>query len=287
MVKESARKCSHCGHNGHNSRTCNGKGCFKLFGRMIVVEKDESIRKIKSTGNLAMCHDAGEHVSGDAGYLSDGHIESGRGKGERKRGSGVPWTEDEHTSFLFGLEKLGKGDWRGISKMYVTTRTPTQVASHAQKYFIRKAATEKKKRRSSLFDMPLKEPANSHPVSPGLPSNTNVETSENQHVKLLSSGNSIVSPLKMTLEVQAKASTSSVQVSNTLESPKFTPTAATGGMPDFRCMPYMVGIPNNMPSFAATKPVSFVYPNNQGFVYLPRNNTNFATTCAPFLSQLG
>ncbi|KAE7998573.1 hypothetical protein FH972_003107 [Carpinus fangiana] len=36
---------------------------------------------------------------------------------------------------------------------YVTTRTPTQVASHAQKHFLRQASLNKKKRRSSLFDM--------------------------------------------------------------------------------------------------------------------------------------
>ncbi|MED6225352.1 hypothetical protein PIB30_092868 [Stylosanthes scabra] len=82
------------------------------------------------------------------GYLSDGLIVPAQ---ERKKG--VPWTEEEHRTFLVGLEKLGKGDWRGISRNYVTTRTPTQVASHAQKYFLRLASMNKKKRRSSLFDL--------------------------------------------------------------------------------------------------------------------------------------
>lgn len=55
--------------------------------------------------------------------------------------------------FLLGLQKLGKGDWRGISRNYVISRTPTQVASHAQKYFIRQSNVSRRKRRSSLFDI--------------------------------------------------------------------------------------------------------------------------------------
>lgn len=66
---------------------------------------------------------------------------------------GIPWTEEEHRMFLVGLQKLGKGDWRGIARNFVVSRTPTQVASHAQKYFIRQTNATKRKRRSSLFDM--------------------------------------------------------------------------------------------------------------------------------------
>jgi len=66
---------------------------------------------------------------------------------------GVPWTEEEHRLFLIGLQKLGKGDWRGIARNFVVSRTPTQVASHAQKYFIRQSHATRRKRRSSLFDM--------------------------------------------------------------------------------------------------------------------------------------
>jgi SHAQKYF class myb-like DNA-binding protein len=67
--------------------------------------------------------------------------------------SGTPWTEEEHRMFLMGLQKLGKGDWRGISRNFVVSRTPTQVASHAQKYFVRQTNSSRRKRRSSLFDM--------------------------------------------------------------------------------------------------------------------------------------
>jgi hypothetical protein len=51
------------------------------------------------------------------------------------------------------LQKVGKGDWRGISKNFVKTRTPTQVASHAQKYYLRKNNLNRRRRRSSLFDI--------------------------------------------------------------------------------------------------------------------------------------
>ncbi|CAA3012132.1 transcription factor DIVARICATA-like, partial [Olea europaea subsp. europaea] len=55
--------------------------------------------------------------------------------------------------FLLGLDKYGKGDWRSISRNFVVTRNPTQVASHAQKYFIRLNSMNKDRRRSSIHDI--------------------------------------------------------------------------------------------------------------------------------------
>ena len=73
---------------------------------------------------------------------------------EQERRKGIPWTEEEHRLFLLGLTKFGKGDWRSISRNFVVSRTPTQVASHAQKYFIRLNSMNKKdKRRSSIHDI--------------------------------------------------------------------------------------------------------------------------------------
>ncbi|XP_006654137.1 transcription factor MYBS3-like [Oryza brachyantha] len=186
-----ARKCSSCGNNGHNSRTCSGQrilenssssssytataaaaaavtcGGLRLFGVQLQVGGSSPLKKCismeclpspayygaaaspsvsSSSSSLVSIEENTERIS--SGYLSDGLM--GRGQ-ERKKG--VPWTEDEHRMFLAGLDKLGKGDWRGISQHFVTTRTPTQVASHAQKYFLRQNSLTQKKRRSSLFDV--------------------------------------------------------------------------------------------------------------------------------------
>ncbi|XP_076916196.1 transcription factor MYB1R1-like [Bidens hawaiensis] len=68
------------------------------------------------------------------------------------RKQAIQWTEDEHKLFLEGLQKVGNGHWKAISKNFVKTRTCAQVASHAQKYFLRQS-NHNPHRRSSLFDI--------------------------------------------------------------------------------------------------------------------------------------
>ncbi|CDP14063.1 unnamed protein product [Coffea canephora] len=72
---------------------------------------------------------------------------------DQERKKGIPWTEEEHRRFLMGLQAHGKGDWRNISRNFVISKTPTQVASHAQKYFLRQLSGGKDKKRPSIHDI--------------------------------------------------------------------------------------------------------------------------------------
>mmetsp|Transcript_3596 Transcript_3596/g.8997 ORF Transcript_3596/g.8997 Transcript_3596/m.8997 type:complete len:187 (-) Transcript_3596:104-664(-) len=98
---------------------------------------------------------------------------------ERKKG--IPWTEEEHRLFLLGLEKFGKGDWRSISRNFVVSRTPTQVASHAQKYFIRLSSMNKRdKRRASIHDITSVNQPDPHHILGGKGSKGNNQNSAPQ-----------------------------------------------------------------------------------------------------------
>ncbi|KAL6989263.1 hypothetical protein U1Q18_015015, partial [Sarracenia purpurea var. burkii] len=55
--------------------------------------------------------------------------------------------------FLIGLDTYGRGDWRSISRNLVVTKTPAQVRSHAQKFFLRQSSKKKVWRRTGIHDI--------------------------------------------------------------------------------------------------------------------------------------
>ncbi|KAI7736568.1 hypothetical protein M8C21_028047 [Ambrosia artemisiifolia] len=125
-------------------------GEIMLFGVRVKVDP---MRKCVSMSNLSQYESSNNILVGNTGYASADDTVRHQSNVSRDRKRGVPWTEDEHKLFLQGLQKVGKGDWRGISRNFVKTRTPTQVASHAQKYFLRRTNLNRRRRRSSLFDI--------------------------------------------------------------------------------------------------------------------------------------
>ncbi|KAF9591219.1 hypothetical protein IFM89_002874 [Coptis chinensis] len=277
MGKEAGTKCSHCGKNGHNSRTCTEK-TVKLFGVKICLNKKEDpVKKTLSMGKKSFSMGNLQHAMRsehcddeddvDRGYLSDGEpVRSKKDGHERKKG--VPWTAEEHRIFLEGLTKLGKGDWRGISRSFVTTRTPTQVASHAQKYFLRKAAASKKKRRSSLFDMAIMDSGEALDSAPLPLKETDNVPKQN------------APPVQFANQV----------ASNGMETPPTTPVARTPCIPSFNGFPYMTGTTNGNISyfshgvFPAVSVVPVFNIGNVCYSYQPKPQSTF-TASTPIVSQ--
>ncbi|XP_061354284.1 transcription factor SRM1-like [Gastrolobium bilobum] len=108
-----------------------------------------------SEGTTSQASDEG--IGKKGAHLGQHNSESNHGtkasRSDQERRKGIAWTEEEHRLFLQGLDKYGKGDWRSISRNFVVSRTPTQVASHAQKYFIRLNSMNRDRRRSSIHDI--------------------------------------------------------------------------------------------------------------------------------------
>ncbi|KAL6497446.1 hypothetical protein OROGR_029375 [Orobanche gracilis] len=155
-----------CSESPSTAVDIGGVGEIMLFGVRVKVDpmrKSVSMNNLSeyepvyidgvSNNNNNEAPKAATEYGGPSGYASADDAVPHPSNGSRERKRGIPWSEEEHKLFLIGLQKVGRGDWRGISRNYVKTRTPTQVASHAQKYFIRRNNLNRRRRRSSLFDI--------------------------------------------------------------------------------------------------------------------------------------
>ncbi|KAG5129209.1 hypothetical protein AAZX31_13G025100 [Glycine max] len=97
----------------------------------------------------------------------------------QRRNTRTRWTEEEHRLFLIGMERFGKSNWTNIAQHVVLTKTPSQVASHAQKFFLHHSSVKQSKRQRkipSIHDITLV----SQPVSQHNP--VNDQLAEKLHV---------------------------------------------------------------------------------------------------------
>uniref|UniRef100_A0A0E0GW50 HTH myb-type domain-containing protein n=1 Tax=Oryza nivara TaxID=4536 RepID=A0A0E0GW50_ORYNI len=110
---------------------------------------DRTAAQVEQRSSRRRAGGAVKHAA--AGPGSDGGGEEGKVVVEKK--SGI-WSEEEHRQCLRGIEEIGHGRWTQISIEYVPSRTPIQIASHSQKYFLRMAKPKEDRKRKSIHDTP-------------------------------------------------------------------------------------------------------------------------------------
>ncbi|XP_060170037.1 transcription factor MYBS1-like [Lycium barbarum] len=133
-------------------------GDSDLLMKIAAAVPQKSLQEITQHYN-DLVEDVNDIESGKVPLPQYGKMQSSSSRRSRSSGAvverrkGIPWTAEEHRLFLQGLEKYGKGDWRNISSNCVLSRTPRQVASHAQKFFSRLNDNNKVKRGRSIHDI--------------------------------------------------------------------------------------------------------------------------------------
>ncbi|KAK7333292.1 hypothetical protein VNO80_30057 [Phaseolus coccineus] len=103
---------------------------------------------------------------------------------KRKR---ITWTMEEHRLFLEGLDIYGRGYWKKISN-HIQTKDATQVASHAQKHFMRNNISQEQKKRKSIYDVALSQPMQ---VQEGIHFNPPINMPHPEHQNLVNMSHQI------------------------------------------------------------------------------------------------
>ncbi|KAK7377487.1 hypothetical protein VNO80_02912 [Phaseolus coccineus] len=129
-----------------------------------------------------------QHVAEAPSMLSSSQTSQNCGiqvqSSKRKR---ITWTMEEHRLFLEGLHIYGRGYWKKISN-YIQTKDATQVASHAQKYFIRNNISKEKKKRKSIHDLVLSQPMQ---VQEGIHFNPPINMPHPRHLNIVNTSHQI------------------------------------------------------------------------------------------------
>ncbi|RDY03136.1 Transcription factor SRM1, partial [Mucuna pruriens] len=170
--------------------------------------------------------------------------------------------------FLYGLNKYGKGNWKSIAQV-VRTRTSIQVASHAQKYYLR-LNNVKEKKRSSIHDITLKNTNNDqhnseHPIQQ-LHENQPQEMSNLQNDNLMDfEDNFIVEHIDQHIDQHSWPPLQEMQQlpHHTEPNPNYL-----GSLPDIQCLPHHTK-PNNLAPLPSIQQYSPHHTNPNNLAPLP------------------
>jgi len=131
------------------------------------------------------------------------------------------WTAEEHDRFLDAVKRYGSKDVKAIAN-YVGTRNPTQVRTHAQKYYLR-LERERKRREDEgkgikREDSDMKsdeESSTSPPPSPNSPSHAGEESKDSSNTSPSPSPNDTSVPTSSNSTADAPSTSSEGQAKKT------------------------------------------------------------------------
>jgi SHAQKYF class myb-like DNA-binding protein len=123
-----------CGY--HDTQEPNDEddtdGEYEVIATPIAIPTQPNVALVSKANTVAALTQSIGRVARDKKRKTTVAVEPSQSKRMR-------WTDEEHQLFLEGIKQFGKGAEanRQISEKFVTTKTPSQVASHAQKYYLK------------------------------------------------------------------------------------------------------------------------------------------------------